>query len=102
MNNTSRRRFLQSTAAATGALALPNFSIGKPGESANSKINVAVVGVGGMGGYAVSQGAKQNLVAFADVDDQRAAGAYKRFPKVARFRDFREMLDKKGKEIDAC
>lgn len=101
MKTTSRRRFLQTTAATTGAFALPRFSIGKPGEAANSKINVAVVGAGGMGGYAVREAAKQNLVAFADVDDARAAGAYKRHPDAARFRDFREMLDKKGKEIDA-
>ena len=101
MQNTTRRRFLASSAAITGAFALPRFAIGKPGESANNRINVAVIGAGGMGGYAVNEAAKQNLVAFADVDDTSAAGAYKKHPAAARFRDFRKLLDKKGKEIDA-
>jgi predicted dehydrogenase len=97
----TRRSFLRSAALASGALALPRFAIGQPGESANSKINVAVIGVGGMGDYAVKEAAKQNLVAFADVDDDRAAGAYKRHPEVPRFKDFRVMLDKLGSQIDA-
>ncbi|MGK0199393.1 MAG: putative dehydrogenase, partial [Yoonia sp.] len=101
MQKTSRRTFLKSTAVAAGAFSLPSFSIGKPGESANSKINVAVVGAGGMGRYAVNEAAKQNLVAFADVDDRRAAGAFKANPDAARFKDFRKLLDKHGKEIDA-
>lgn len=100
MQKSNRRHFLQTTATVAGAFVLPRFSIGRAGESANSKINVAVIGAGGMGGYAVHQAGKQNLVAMADVDQDRAAGAFKRHPKVARFDDFRRMLDKKGKEID--
>lgn len=98
---TTRRQFLKSAAAASGALALPSFAIGKPGESANSKINVAVVGCGGMGGYAFSEALKQNPIAFCDVDDERAAGNFKKSPGTPRFKDFRVMLDKMGKEIDA-
>jgi len=98
---TTRRQFLKSTAAASAAFTLPSFAIGKPGESANSKINVAVVGCGGMGGYAVGEAIKQNAVAFCDVDDERAAKAFKRSPKTKTFKDFRVMLDKMGKEIDA-
>jgi len=98
---TNRRRFLQSTAVAAGAVALPGFSIGKPGESANTKINVAVVGAGGMGGYAVGEAARQNLVALCDVDERRAGGAFKKHTRAAKFKDFRVMMDKVGKQIDA-
>lgn len=99
MKAMNRRCFIKS--AATGAASIPLFSIGKPGESANSKINVAVVGAAGMGGYAVKMAAGQNLTAMCDVDENRAAGNFKKFPKVPKFKDFRVMLDKLGKDIDA-
>ncbi|MBT6769898.1 MAG: twin-arginine translocation signal domain-containing protein, partial [Opitutales bacterium] len=68
MNSVNRRQFIQK-AAALGATSIPMFSIGKPGQSANSKINVAVVGAGGMGGYAYRRaGSMENLVAVCDVD----------------------------------
>ena len=95
----NRRSFVKSTAIATSAFALPRFSIAEPGKT--KKINVAVVGVAGMGGYALGEAAKENLVAMCDVDDARAANAFKRFPNVPRFKDFRSMLDKLGKDIDA-
>jgi hypothetical protein len=95
----NRRNFVKSTTIATSAFALPRFSIAEPGKT--KKINVAVVGVSGMGGYALNEAAKENLVAMCDVDDARAANAFKKFPNVPRFKDFRIMLDKLGKEIDA-
>ena len=100
MRPTSRRVFLQSSAAALAATTLPHFAIGKPGKAANGKLNMAVIGVAGMGGYALNQAAGQNLVAMCDVDDERAAKAYAKHPDVPRFKDFRVMLDKMGKEID--
>ncbi|MEM9479108.1 MAG: Gfo/Idh/MocA family oxidoreductase [Verrucomicrobiota bacterium] len=96
----NRRHFLKTstTAAATTAAAVPSITIGS---DRPSKINVAVIGVGGMGGYAVGEAAQENLVAFCDVDDQRAEKAYKQHPKVPRFKDFRVMLDKMENDIDA-
>ncbi len=39
-----RRTFIKTTAAAgAGAFVLPRFSIGQPGPSANSKLNIAMV-----------------------------------------------------------
>lgn len=97
----NRRSFLKTTGATAALFTLPRFAIGKPGESANGKLNVAVIGAGGMGGYAVTEAGKQNLVAFADVDDSRAAEAFKKHPDAPRFKDFRVMLDKLGNQIDA-
>lgn len=101
MKKTNRRDFMKSGAMSTAALALPSFSITQSGLAAHHKLNVAVVGAGGMGGYAVKLGATENLVALCDVDDVRAAKAYKDNPKARRFKDFRVMLDKMWKEIDA-
>jgi predicted dehydrogenase len=71
------------------------------GVSPNSKLNVACVGVGGRGAAAVNAMKGENLVAFCDVDDARAARTFTQYPDVPRFRDFRRMLDQLGKSIDA-
>ncbi len=101
MTKINRRGFLGSAGVAAGAFVLPRFAIGNPETRGSRRLNVAVVGVSGMGGYATDQAAKEHLVALCDVDDVRAAGAFKKHPDVPRFKDFRVMLDKLGKEIDA-
>lgn len=100
----SRRQFITSTTA-TVAAGFP--FILRAGDSPNRKINVAGIGVGGMNGHLIltegSEGFtdRVNFVAFADVDEQRAAKTFAKFPQVPRYRDFRKMLDKHGSEIDA-
>jgi predicted dehydrogenase len=96
-----RRTFLRTSALAAGALGLPRASVARTGGSLNGKVGVAVVGAGGMGGYAVEQAATERFVAICDVDDQRACPAYEKHPDVPRFRDFRVMLDRLHKDIDA-
>nr|MBC8373781.1 hypothetical protein [Planctomycetota bacterium] len=89
MSKLNRRRFIKSTAAAAGILSVPTFSIGKPdkpdksgksGESANNKINVAVVGAGVQGGYAVTLAAKEDFAAICDVDDKCAERGFESQP----------------------
>jgi predicted dehydrogenase len=101
MKKTSRRQFLKSTAVSTGAMALPMFSITRSASAAHHKVNMAVIGAGGMGRYAVKVASTENLVAFCDVDDVRATQSFKENPKARRFKDFRVMLDKMWKDIDA-
>jgi predicted dehydrogenase len=98
-SNYTRRRFIKGVAGT--AATIPMFAIGQEGESANNKINVAVVGAGGMGGYAFRRAATENLVALCDVDFNRAGRALNNHPDVPKFKDFRVMLDKMDKEIDA-
>ncbi|MEP4079293.1 Gfo/Idh/MocA family protein [Haloferula sp.] len=98
MRDRSRRQFIATTTAAS---LLPRFAAGKSGASANGKLNLAVVGAGGMGGYAVSVARTENFVALCDVDEARASKAIEKNSGVPFFRDFRVMLDKMGKEIDA-
>lgn len=104
MSTFTRRKFIKRAAVgiAAGTASMPLFSIGKPGQSANGKINVAVVGAGGQGGYAFRRaGELENLVALCDVDFKRASQAFNKYPDVPRFKDFRVMLDKMGDQIDA-
>ncbi len=71
-------------------------------KSPNEKLNFAAIGSGGQGASNISAAAPtENIVALCDVDDRRAASTYKRFPNAPTFRDFRQMLDKEGKNIDA-
>src|ERR1019366_3153007 len=99
----NRRTFLKTASLATAAASLPNIlrSQGAEGQSPNNRLNIACCGVGGRG-YDAVQGLKgENLVAFCDVDDDRASKSYAEFPGVPHFRDFRVMLDKMGSSIDA-
>ncbi|HBN77395.1 MAG TPA: NADH-dependent dehydrogenase, partial [Planctomycetaceae bacterium] len=59
------------------------------------------IGVGGRGFANVNGCSSENLVAFCDVDENRASQAYEKFPGVRRFTDFRKMFDEIEKEIDA-
>ena len=44
----------------------------------------------------------ENIVAICDVDENRASAAQKRYEKAVRYKDYRVMLDKEGKNIDAA
>lgn len=71
---TTRRQFLTSTTAlAAGAWLAPRFAIARSGPSANSRINLACIGVGGRGALNLQGLAGENIVALCDVDDQNAA-----------------------------
>jgi hypothetical protein len=67
------------------------------------KLNVAAIGCGGQGGNDLNEAARtENIVALCDVDENRAAANFKKFDKAPKYKDFRVMLDKEGKNIDAC
>ncbi len=98
MKNLSRRSFLRSTSAvAAGTLIIPNLI----SCSANNKLNIAVIGVGGRGQANWSKATKENIVAMCDVDDNRAAEGFKLFPKAKKYKDFRVMFDEMANQIDA-
>lgn len=98
----NRRRVIKTSAAA--ASALPLFSIGKPGPSANSKLNIAMIGAGNIAAMAYGGCKGENIVALADVDSRMFLQQKERHPEVEQarqFTDFREMLEKMDKDIDA-
>lgn len=105
-SNSSRRDFLKKAALfGAGVTILPRHVLGGTGFTAPSDmLNVASVGVGGMGGSDISRFAasgKANIAYLCDVDTRRAAGSVKKFPKAKFYKDFRDMLDKEHKHIDA-
>ena len=98
----SRRRFLQTTTGA-GAVAAIGFPTIIPSRAfgANAKLNVAGIGCGGKGAVDTDGVSSENVVALCDVDEGNLLAAAQRFPNARRYRDFREMLDKEQKNIDA-
>lgn len=99
--NLSRRSYLKTSAAFAGSMAVAPFSIAKPGASANGKLNVALIGSGGIAKTCFRECSHENVVAIAEVDDARGAPGFKQFPNAKRYKDFRVMLDKHDKELDA-
>jgi predicted dehydrogenase len=114
----SRRQFLGSAAAAATAFTIvPRHVLGGAGHTAPSeKLNVAGVGVGGMGAHNVLKVAGmefdegnekliktrdgENIVALCDVDSEIAVSLYREVSKAKKYTDFRKMLEKQ-KDIDA-
>ena len=67
----------------------------------SDKLNIAVIGIGGMGNSNLKHvSPTENIVALCDVDDVLAAPVYKKYPNAKTYRDFRVMLEKQ-KDIDA-
>ncbi len=96
----NRRKAIQSTLAAVAALEVAASSAAAAA-GPNEKLNIACIGVGGRGDANVNGVQSQNLVAFVDVDEIRAAKAYSAHPNTRRFVDYRKMLDEIGKDLDA-
>src|SRR5687768_5300436 len=63
-------------------------------------MNVAGIGAGGRAMSVLGGLGSENIVALADVDWARGAEGFTRFDKAAKYKDFRQMLDKE-KSIDA-
>ncbi|HMR84713.1 MAG TPA: Gfo/Idh/MocA family oxidoreductase [Niabella sp.] len=106
-----RRNFLKtmvltSASVVAGSHTLLNARSYKQVIGADKKVNIAHIGIGNRGLQIVQAFADTgmvNVVALCDVDmgakhTQEAIGLY---PRAKRFRDFREMFDKAGKQFDA-
>lgn len=63
-------------------------------------MRLAFVGVGGQGAANLRTLTRHRFAAFADVDDTMAAPAYRDYPDVPRYRDFRRLLDRHAGELD--
>src|ERR1700760_4160127 len=97
-----RRKFIKTSSLAAGA-----FAFGAPaflrGQNLNSKLNIACVGIGGKGQSDTDACAGENIVALCDVDS--GSEAYEtqttKYPSGKFYKDFRQMLDQMGNQIDA-
>ena len=103
----SRKEFLGKAALATaGFTILPSQVISGLGYKAPSdKLNIAGIGIGGMGRGNLQRMETENIVALCDVDwgvsRINAPRVFETYPKAARYYDWRRMYDEMGKSIDA-
>ena len=68
----------------------------------SDKLNIAVVGIGGMGITNIQAVYEtENIVALCDVDWKYSKPLLDCFPRTKKYKDFRRMLDEMGKDIDA-
>ena len=102
----SRRSFLKNTlAASAGFLILPRHVLGGKGFIAPSdRLMIAAIGVGGKGESDIAnffKSGKADIAFLCDVDERQAVKSKGAFPKARFYKDYRQMLDKEHKNIDA-
>ena len=101
----SRRKFIQTASVAAAAFTIvPRFVLGKGYRAPSDTLYVAGIGAGGKGKSDIANFAasgKAEISFLCDVDDRRAADSVKAFPKAKYYKDYREMLDKEHRHIDA-
>lgn len=99
----NRRTFVQKgVLAGVGAIALPHAIRSRP--SINGMLNIAFIGVGGIGASTlrnIASHERVRVVALCDVDAEYLAAALKEFPEARGFKDWRELLTS-NLDLDAC
>jgi hypothetical protein len=101
-NNTTptvtRRQFTSTAAlAALSAAIVPSQVLGQ--DAPSNKLNLACIGIGGMGGSNLKACATENIVALCDVDEEYAAKTRALYPAARYYLDYRELLEKE-KDLD--
>src|SRR6476469_7983684 len=70
----TRRSFVTTAAAAgAGVVIVPRHVLGRGMQAPSDTVNLAIVGIGGMGGSNARALMSQNIVAICDVDDSQVA-----------------------------
>jgi predicted dehydrogenase len=101
-NRYSRRRILKAAAAA--GFSAPFFVRHLRSAPPSEAVRHASFGAAGMAAtdYShIAQHPNVKFLAVADVDLARSEQAQKRFPELKVYQDWREMLDKEGKNLDS-
>jgi len=98
----SRRDFMGAAAAVAAFTVVPRHVLGGPRQIPPSeKLNIASIGAGGRASGDIEAVSSQNIVALCDVDWRNANGTFRRYPNARKYKDYREMLEKEDKNIDA-
>lgn len=100
-----RRDFIKSSSIAGASFFIvPRYVLGKGYIAPSDKLNIAAVGCGGKGDVNVRlsfNSGSDNIVALCDVDDRESKKYREQFPTAPYFKDYREMLSRSEKDIDA-
>ncbi|HZN64683.1 MAG TPA: Gfo/Idh/MocA family oxidoreductase, partial [Tepidisphaeraceae bacterium] len=70
-------------------------------KSPNERLDIAVIGVAHRGAVNLQEIQTQNIVALCDVAEKSLATAAGRFPKAAKYDDFRRLLESPKEKFDA-
>lgn len=104
----SRRQFVGEVAkagfAAYAFTIVPRHVLGRGFIAPSDKINVACIGVGGHGASDVrglAALADVNIHSLCDVDWRYAESTFLANPKALKYRDYREMIDREARNVDA-
>jgi len=98
----SRRHFIGAAAAAAAFTIVPRSVLGGARNIPPSeKLNIAGIGIGGRGEGDLDEVGSENIVALCDVDKDYAGRVFKKYPNAKSYTDFRTMLEKEDKNIDA-
>lgn len=102
-SNLKRRDFIRTLSVGAAAFTiLPSKVIAGLGHRPPSdKLNIAGIGVGGMGYNNLKNMSSENIVALCDVDEEYAMrNSFREWPLAPRYKDFRVMFEKQN-DIDA-
>ena len=100
---TSRRTFVKSAAAVGTAFHIvPRHVLGKGYTAPSDTLRLGAIGAGGKGDSDITGLVKAgvSVAALCDVDFRNARRTVARNPDAKRFKDYREMLDRMGSELD--
>src|SRR6187200_29525 len=99
----SRRDFLRTSSLASSVLILPRGLRAQSPIAPNSRLQIAMIGVGGRGRAPLAALQDEQIVAFCDVDhdrgragisrDTKAKGLLERFTQAKWFHDYRLMFE---------
>ncbi len=100
LNN--RREFIGSVSTAiAGFTIIPANVIAGLGHTAPSdKMNIAGIGIGGMGFANLKNLESENIIALCDMDWKYSNRVFDYFPKAKKYKDWRRMYDELGKSIE--
>ena len=95
----SRRQFaVRAAMAALSTAIVPSRVLGA--QAPGNRLNIAAIGIGGMGGANLKACEAENIIALCDVDQVYSAKTRALYPKASFYTDYRVMLEKE-KGIDA-
>src|ERR1700745_3093325 len=101
----SRRKFIRNgSLVAAGFTIVPRHVLGKGYVAPSDKLNIGSIGAGGKGQSDIAEFFKSghaNIVSLCDVDDRQSVTSRKNFPNARYYKDWRQMLEKEDKNIDA-
>jgi predicted dehydrogenase len=98
----NRRDFLKASALSGVGFWVTGSCVAAESNSANEKLQIASIGVGGKGSSDCDQANNHGkVIAICDIDDKHLNQKAEKFPDAVKFNDYREMLTKMEREIDA-